>query len=112
MSKNDASRKNIGRRARLVPCRLREHYGATNLPDGSPARRILNSILLFQQHHRQDRDRDRQYHIQPQRAGECRRERFVKCLKDLFHLARDQAAVDMPDSFGRTRLLQKLLLRK
>jgi len=83
MSKNDASRKNIGRRARLVPCRLREHYGATNLPDGSPARRILNSILLFQQHHRQDRDRDRQYHIQPQRAGECRRERFVKCLTDL-----------------------------
>ena len=84
----------------------------TNLPDGIPARRILNSILLFQQHHRQDRDRDRHYHIQPQRAGECGGERLVKCLTDLFHLARDQAAVDLADSFGRTRLLQKLLLRE
>jgi hypothetical protein len=84
--------------------------GLTNLADDIPARRVLNSILFFQQHHRQDRNRDRQYHIQPQRTGECRRKRFVKCLTDLFHLARDQAAVDLPDSFGRTRLLQELLL--
>ena len=80
---------------------------------GIHARRLLRSFLLsHHQHHCQDGDRDRQYHIQPQRAGKCRHELFVKRLTDLFDLARDQAAVDLADSFGRTRLLQKLLLRK
>ena len=77
------------------------------------ARRLLSSFLLsHHQHHCQDGDRDRHYHIQPQRAGECRRERFVKRLTDLFHLAREQAAVDLPDSFGCTSLFQKFLLGK
>ena len=73
---------------------------------GIHARRLLSSFLLsHHQHHCQDGDRDRHYHIQPQRAGECRRERFVKRLTDLFHLARELAAIDLPDSFGCTRQL-------
>ena len=80
---------------------------------GIYARRLLSSFLpSHHQHHCQDGDRDRHYDIQPQRTGKCRYERFVKCLTHLFHLAREQAAIDLPDSFGCTRLFQKFLLRK
>src|SRR4029077_8536798 len=78
---------------------------------GIYARRLLSSFLLsHHQHHCQDGDRDRHYHIQTSRAGECRRKRFVKPPTDLSPLAREQAAVDLADSFGCTRLFQKLLL--
>src|SRR5947207_14259159 len=67
---------------------------------GVHARRLLSSFLpSHHQHHCQDGNRDRHYNIQPQRAAECRRERFVKRLTDLFMLAREPAAIDLPDSF-------------